>query len=456
MEKLNEHLIVIGGTAAGMSAASRARKMAPALPITVFERTGFVTYGSCGLPYFVGGDINDHNELVTFTPDYLQNNRTIKVKTGCEVIHLDLEKKSVIVCNLETGDADEVFFSHLILATGASPVIPPIKGCDLLNVFTLRTIEDGIKIKEFSKNGIGKKAAIIGGGYIGLEMAEALRKNRLEVSVFEMFPRLLSQLDEEYADIVEAELLKHDVKVYKGTTISEIEGIGAYPKKVRTTDGKAFDADMVLISVGVRPNSELAAKAGLKIGINGGIVVDQFLQTSHPDVWACGDCVQMFDLILKQPTYAPLGTTANKQGKLAGDNVVGGKGVFAGVLGTQATKIFDTYVASTGLSEDKAIKTGLQPITVKIIKNDKASYWPGAKPMRIKLILENSGKLLGAQMIGSEGVAQRINVLVAAITAGMSVYELNELDMVYAPPLAPVYDPILIAASEGIKELAKY
>jgi NADPH-dependent 2,4-dienoyl-CoA reductase/sulfur reductase-like enzyme len=339
---------------------------------------------------------------------------------------------------------------------GASPIVPPIKGVEQQNVFTLRTIEDGLKIKSLLKNSKIRKAAIIGGGYIGLEMAENLKNWGLEVSVFEMLPHILPLFDKEYADKVEDVLIKNGVSVYKNCKINEIIGQNGTVTGHIDDAGNFYANDLILLSAGVRPNSALAREAGIKTGLAGGIQVDEFMQTSHSRVWACGDCVQMYDLISKKPVYMPLGPTANKQGRIAGENALGAKTAFLGVLGTQATKIFDTFVASTGLSEQKAQEFGFDTVAIKITKNDKASYYPGTLPSQFKLVLEKeSGRVLGASILGSENAVLRINVLVAAITAGFSVHQLNNLDLVYAPPVAPVYDPILIAASEGLKSVGQ-
>ncbi|MCR4430477.1 MAG: FAD-dependent oxidoreductase [Tepidanaerobacteraceae bacterium] len=449
------HLAVIGGTAAGLSAASRARKLAPDMTIAVYERTGYVSYGSCGLPYYIGDVIHDHRELIAYMPEFLKKERNIDVKTHHEVVDIDLSKNVLMVRDLEKDALIETGFTDLIMATGASPVIPPLPGIDLENVFALRIVEDGIRIKNRIDGGEIKRAAIIGGGYIGLEMAEALKMRGLEVLLFEAMPKLLPSLDESFSDAVEKELTKNGVSVHKATAVKEI--VGNREGKVcgiKTDNGQVFYADMVLVSVGVAPNSRLAKKAGIEVGYKEGIVVDDHMRTSAPGVWACGDCVQMYNLLTKKPTYIPLGTTANKQGKIAGENAAGGNATFKGVLGTQVIKVFDVFIASTGLTVESAAESGMEAICSRIVKNDRASYYPGNKNTHIHLILEKgTGKILGAQLMGGESVAQRINVFVAAIAAGFTVYRLNELDLAYAPPVAPVYDPILIAASEGIKAL---
>jgi NADPH-dependent 2,4-dienoyl-CoA reductase/sulfur reductase-like enzyme len=455
-EHVSRHLIVIGGTAAGMSAAARARRGDPSLPITVFERTGYITYGSCGLPYYIGDEIKDVRSLIAYTPEYMKKDRNINVNILHEVTEINAQSKYVTVKDLTTGKIFKQSYSHLMVATGAMPIIPPIPGIDNKNVFTLRNIEDGLRIKEYLSSRKVKRAAILGAGFIGLELAEALRNYDIEVLVFEMLPDILPQLDREFVGIIEEELQKNQVRLYKNTKVIGFETLGENGLRIKTEDGGVFDSDMVIASVGVRPNTALAKSAGIETGFKGGIVVDKYMRTSVPDIWAAGDCTETHHLITKRPTYIPLGTTANKQGKIAGENILGGKATFPGVLGTQVTKIFEIYTAATGLNEAGAKDAGIETVSAKIRQSDKASYYPGSKPVHVKIILDKkSGKVLGAQMVGSESVGKRVDVFVTAITAGMTVYQINELDLAYAPPVAPVYDPILIAASAGIKALEK-
>lgn len=458
MKNSTEHLVIIGGNPAGMSAASKARRLESDIPITVFEKTGFVTYGSCGLPYYISDKIKDINELITYTPEYLKKEKNIDVKVFHEVTDIDLKEKKVIVKDLRKGIFFEQQFSNLIIATGASPVIPPLLRNELENVFSLRTVEDGIKIKNVLAENCFKTAAIIGAGYIGLEMAEALKELGINVMVFEMLPRILPQLDEEVVKYAEKELLDNGVEIYKNTKVSKLVGSDKNRVcQIITEDGKILSVDLVIVAVGVRPNSDLARKAGIKIGYKDAIVVDEFQRTNVPNVWACGDCVQTINLISKTPEYIPLGTTANKQGKIAGENVLGGKAKFPGVLGTQIIKIFSTYISTTGLSESKARTLGFNNIgTSTVITNDRASYYPGRRSGFIKVVFDTlSGKILGAQLAGSEAMAKRVNIFATAITAGMTVYDLSSLDFAYAPPVAPVYDPVIVAVSACVKRLAK-
>lgn len=453
---MDKHLVVIGGTAAGMSAAARARRGDPSLSITVFERTGHITYGSCGLPYYIGDVIKDVNKLITYTPEYMKKERNIDVYTLHDVTDINTQEKYVKVKDLKSDDIFKQPYTQLVIATGAIPVVPKILGVEHKNIFTLRNVEDGLRIKELLSSGRVKRAAILGAGFIGLEVSEALRNWGIEVTVFEMLPAILPQIDEEFAILVEDELQKNSVKLYKNTKVVEFQASDENVIKILTEDGRTFESDMVIASVGVKPSTALARNANISIGPLDGIAVDKYMRTSAPYVWAAGDCTETYNLVTRKPAYLPLGTTANKQGKIAGENVVGGSAAFPGILGTQVTKIFDTYVASTGLNEMSAKDAGIAAVSAKIVHTDKASYYPGSKYIHTKIVLDkNTAKIIGAQMTGSEGIGKRIDVFATAITAGMTAYQLNELDLAYAPPVSPVYDPVLIAASAGIKELEK-
>lgn len=444
-------LIVIGGTAAGLSAASKAKRENPALEITVFEKSGYISYGACGLPYFVGGVIEAPDDLVSLTIDEMTKKRGVPTYNHHEVLRIDREKKEVTVKNLKTGETFYAPYDQLVIATGASPIQPKIPGMQAENVYYLRNVEDGIRLKAATAKA-GQRVSIIGGGFIGLEVAEELALSGLHVDVFEMLPRLCPFLPETFSEEVFQALAHHGVSVHLGTGVSGLTLDGDRAVSVSATDGLAYPAELVLCSIGVLPLTELARDCGLTLGLKGGIVVDGEMRTSDPDIFAAGDCVEMVNRITGKPAYIPLGTTANKQGRIAGENVVGGHAHFPGVLGSMVTKVFDLYIACTGLSLDQARKEGFDAAQAVITQRDRASYYPGAKPAKICLIFEKgTGRVLGAQGIGGETIAGRINVFVAAITANMTVFDVNELDLVYAPPVAPVYDPILIAASQAIK-----
>ena len=447
---MGEKVIVIGGTAAGLSAASKAKRVRPDLEIEVYEKTGYISYGACGLPYFVGGMIDDPNELVSLFPEEMVNKRGIPTYTHHEVTAIDRAAKTVSVTDLDTGRQFTRPYDKLVIATGAVPIRPELPGIGLDGVYYLRTVEDGIYLKQAI--GDRKRIAILGGGFIGLEMAEELTQAGVEVHIFEQLPRLLPFLDESFSALTAQTLADHGVQLHTGAEVTAISGENGRVTAVESSQGLRVEVDSVLVSIGVRPASQLARDCGLELGLKGGIVVDEHQRTSDPAIWACGDCVQMKHLITGAPAYVPLGTTANKQGRVAGGSLAGEDASFPGVLGSMVTKVFDLHIAATGLTLDQARAAGYDAAASIIRKRDCASYYPGGSDTRICLILDrDSGRVLGAQSVGGPTVAGRINVFATAITAGMTVAQVNELDLVYAPPVAPVYDPILIAASQAVK-----
>ncbi len=451
---MHEQLIIIGGTAAGLSAASRAKKTRPDLEVKVYEKSGYVSYGSCGLPYFVGGMIESEAELISLTPVELREDRGIATFLHHEVTKINKETHTVDVLNLDTGVSSNVRYDYLVLATGASPVFPDIPNIHARGVFSLRTIEDGVAIRNKVRESASKRAVIVGCGFIGLELAEQLCLSGFKVTLFEALPRILPFLDPSYSAMVMSTLAKNGVEVRTGAALASIETENGEVAGVTASDGSSCRTDLVIVSVGVIPNTQLARSAGIKLGLKGGIVVDEHQKTSDSSIWACGDCVQMYNSISGRETYIPMGTTANKQGRVAGGSIVGDSATFKGVLGSMVTKVFDLYVAATGFTAEQASAAGFEAESVSIVKSDKASYYPGRADNYIRLIFDRcSGRVLGAQALGSESVAGRVNAIAVAISAGMTIEALNEIDFVYAPPVAPVYDPLLIAASQALKKM---
>lgn len=449
---MSEKLIVIGGTAAGLSAASKAKRVKPDMDITVFEKSGYISYGACGLPYFVGDMIAEPDDLVSLTVDQMTGKRGVPTYIHAEATKIDRASKTVTVKYLDTGRECVYPYDKLVIATGARPVRPDIPGVDADGVYYLRTVEDGIRLKEAVKSEGKKKAVIVGGGFIGLEVAEEIALSGIEVHLYEIMPRLLPFLDESFSAEVFDTLEKNGVHVHLGAGVDEILEKNGFVSGIKDSRGKIQDADFVLMCIGVVPNSGLAEAAGLKLGIKGTIAVNDELQTSDTSIYACGDCVQMKNRITGAPVYIPLGTTANKQGRIAGGNIAGDHETFKGVLGSMVTKVFQLYVAATGLSLAQAREAGYEAVSCTVTKGDRASYYPGSRDNKICLVLDrHTGRLLGAQGIGSESIAGRMNVFAAAITCGMTVSQINELDLVYSPSVAPVYDPILIAASQAMK-----
>jgi NADPH-dependent 2,4-dienoyl-CoA reductase/sulfur reductase-like enzyme len=347
----------------------------------------------------------------------------------------------------------EVGYDKLVIATGARAVKPNIKGIDLNGIFTIRFLEDGIAIKNFIRENSPKKALIIGAGYIGMEMAEALVSLGIDVTIVEVMPNILGSMDDEINEVVEAELQKNGVKLLKSTSVVEFVGDG-FVRKAILNNGSSLDVDLVIVGAGIKPNSEIARDAGIEIGRSGAIAVNQRMETNIPGVFAAGDCAEAFHLVLGRPVYIPLGTTANKQGKVAGENAVGGNAIFKGIVGTAVFKVFELEVARTGISEKQAKEEGIDYVSTVIEHSSRAHYYPGGSKIRVKLIAERkTGRLLGAEMVGRDGVAKRIDVFATALHARMSIGEIAGLDLSYAPPFAPVWDPILIAANDIEKKL---
>lgn len=438
--------MVVGGVAAGLSAAARARRLDPTLDVRVFERTGFCAYSACGLPYLVGGVIQDHKALVARTPGDLAK-QGIAVHLRHEVVGVDLLAGRVRVRDLEAGRERDEPFDELLLATGGRAALP-FPGAGLPGVFAVRTVEDGLAIRSWLSVRQPSKAVIVGGGYIGLEMAEALRCLGLEVSLVELLPRVLPLVDGEIAGDVEAALVRHGVDLRCATPVQEIAGNGRVRQVV--AGGEGIDADLVVVGVGVSPENALAAAAGVPLGVRGAVVVDARLRSRVAHVWAAGDCAETRHRLHGAPSYIPLGTTANKQGRVAGANIAGRDESFGGVVGTAAVKVFDLHVARTGLSEAEALSAGIDAVAATIVHRSRAAYYPGWQPIRVKITAERgTGRLLGAQLAGTEGVAKRVDVIAAALHSGAGVDDLARFDLTYAPPFAPVWDPLLMAARQA-------
>jgi NADPH-dependent 2,4-dienoyl-CoA reductase/sulfur reductase-like enzyme len=452
-----ERLTVIGGCAAGMSAASKARRLNPDLEIVVYERTGFVSYGSCGLPYYVSGLIDDHNTLVVRTPAQFAK-RDIQVHLHHEVTEVDTENRRVRVTNLlKNGGATRgryESYDKLLVATGGRPImLPDLSLGDLDGVFVMRAVEDGVATRDFIQRQRPRHAVTIGAGYIGLEMAESFHQLGLETTVIGRPPQVLKRFDADMAQIVQDELESKGIRLSLGDEVKALEG-DAQGRVRRVISSKdTFQADLVLLAMGVQPNAALAKTAGVVLGETGAIATDSQMRTNLPSVFAAGDCAEAYHRITGRGAYIPLGTTANKQGRVAGTNLGGGHAEFEGIVGTAITKVLDVYAALTGLSEKEARELGYAVQSTTIKAGSRAHYYPGGRPMHVKLVVEEgSGRLLGGQIVGDEGAGPRIDVLATALHKGMTVEELSRLDMAYVPPIAPVWDPLLVAANVALKE----
>jgi len=444
-----ERLVVIGGVAAGMSAASQAKRRKPELEVVVFEKGPWVSYGACGMPYNIQDPARKIDDLVVISAERFRTERNIDVRTKSEVTEVDLKARAVRV---ERPDGEsKVEFDHLVIATGCKPTLPGFRGVDLDGVFTLHNLEDADRIKRYLADSTLKKAVVIGGGHIGLEMADVLTARGLAVSVVKRSPALPPGYPEELTTLVRGELERYGVELHTGVKVVGFEGAARVERM--ETDKGALGADIVIVATGVRPEVALAEKAGIKLADSGTIAVDERMATSAGEVFAAGDCAEAYHRLLGKGVFVPRGTTANKQGRVAGANVVGGGERFSGVMGTSITKVFGLEVGHTGLFEDEARAAGHDPAATLIKARTRAHAYPGSKDISVRLVFDKgSGKLLGAQIVGGENVAKRIDIIATAVQAGFSVDDLSRLDLSYAPPFAPVWDPILVAANIARKK----
>lgn len=425
-------LVVIGGVAAGLSAAARARRLDPSLDIVVLEKGETISYSACGLPYYLEGRVRRGEDLVVYTPEYFRQERRIDVRTRAAVASISHPRREVSLAG-----GEKVRYDRLVLATGARPE-RAIAGADLPHVFTLHTLADAENLKAFLANRRPRRAVVIGAGYIGLEAAEALRRNGLAVTVVEASPHVLQRQDPELSQAVVQHLERFHIEVRLGVRVKSVED---YP------------ADVVVLAAGLKPSVELAQEAGVRTGGTGAVAVDDRMQTNQPGVYAAGDCAECTHLVTGRPVWIPLGTTANKMGRVAGANAAGARERFPGVVGTSIVSICGLGVGMTGLSVAEARREGFSPAAARIEAPAKARYFRG-RPTTVELIADRgSGKLLGGVVTGEQGVAGRINVIAAALHTGLRVDELDQMDLAYAPPFAPVWDPLLIAAGELRKVL---
>jgi NADPH-dependent 2,4-dienoyl-CoA reductase/sulfur reductase-like enzyme len=450
-----ERLVVIGGDAAGMSAASQARRRRDAtdLEIVAFERGHFTSYAACGIPYWVGGLVEDAKQLVSRDPETFRSKHQVDVRLRHEVTAIDLERREVVARDLENGGTEvRERFDQLVYAAGAVPVTPDWARTDADGVFGVQTLDDGAALLAWlDADPRPQRAVVIGGGYIGVEMAEAMIQRGLSVSLVERSPEPMSTVDPDMGALVREALCGLGLDVRSGVSVTGLETRDGRVSAVVTEDG-TLPADVVVLGLGVRPNTALAAEAGLPIGPTGGIRVDLRMRVvGVPGVWAAGDCVESVHRVSGQPVYVPLGTHANKQGRVAGINIGGGYATFAGVVGTAVTRVCDLEVGRTGLREAEATAAGFEFVSVRVESTNRAGYYPGARPMTVKLIAERrSGRLLGAQIVGWSEAAKRIDVLAVALWNRMTVDEMAGLDLGYAPPYAPVWDPVLVAARKAV------
>ncbi|MDT5296644.1 MAG: hypothetical protein QOJ76_3524 [Acidobacteriota bacterium] len=449
-----EGLVIIGGVAAGLAAAMEARRSSPDLPVTVLERTGDISYGACGLPYVVSGLIPTPEALVLHTPEYFRERRRIEVRLNCEALEI-LPSKSVLRVRDEEGER-EVGYDALVVATGAAAVCPPIPGHKLEGVFVLRHMRDARRLLRFLEEERARTAVVVGAGYIGLEMAEAFTARGLRTTLLEASDKVMGALGGRAGDTVAEELRACGVEVLFGERVVGFEGASGRVTRVLTASGRVVEAEVVSIGVGVRPEVTLARDAGIEIGESGAVVTDERQRTSAPGVYAAGDCCEVLHRVSGRRVWHPLGQPAVRQGWVAGANAALGdapvEARYAGVVGTSAVKVFRLEAARTGLSLEEAVSVGFDAAESEGEASSRAGYYPGGSKIYTRLVTDRTGRLLGAQMVGREGVAHRIDVYAAALHAGLKADDVARLDLAYAPPFAPTIDPIIRAAHEASKK----
>ena len=442
---MSKKIIIVGGVAGGATAAARIRRLDEQAEIIVFERSGFVSYANCGLPYYIGGVIQDKEELTLQTPENFRERFRIDVRVRHEVTAIHPDNKTVSVKNLKTGEEFEENYDKLLLSPGARPVQPNLPGVGIDNLFTLRTVEDTLRIREFVLKEKPKSAVLAGGGYIGLEVAENLRELGMDVTIVQRPNQVLNPLDYEMATFVHAKMREKGIHLMLGHSVEGFEQKDG-KTMVILKDGEPLKTDMVILAIGVAPDTHLAKEAGLTLGIKNSIVVNERMETSVPDIYAVGDAVEVHHRITGQKALISLAGPANKQGRIAADNICGGNSSYKGSQGSSVIKIFDMTVATTGLNEQAAKQAGIDCDKVYLSPASHASYYPGGTMMTMKVLFEKETyRLLGAQIIGYDGVDKRIDVLATAMAAGMSALELQDLDLAYAPPYSSAKDPVNMA-----------
>ncbi|KAH6695895.1 FAD-dependent pyridine nucleotide-disulfide oxidoreductase [Leptodontidium sp. MPI-SDFR-AT-0119] len=439
-------IVIVGGVAGGMSAATRARRLDEHCSITVFERGPYISYANCGIPYALGGVIKSDSSLVLQTPQALKERFNIDVRANTKVLSINRTDRTVEVQPVGSESVETISYDKLILAMGAEPFRPPIDGIELPNIFMLQTIPDLQKIRDFQSQHNCKHVAIIGGGFIGLEVADSLRELGLEVSIIEYAPHVFPPLDADMAEPLHTEIKRNDVKLFLNARIQSIEA----PKDgvsscIKLADRQSVLSDLVLVMVGIRARTKIAEEAGLKVGKTG-LSVNNYLQTSDHNIYAVGDMIETENRIAGHPLQLALAGPANRQGRLAADNIFGRKIAYRGNVGTSACKVFNLTVASVGLSVRALQQMGFDPLWITVHPPDHAGYYPGSHAMTLKLAFEKkTGRILGAQAIGISGVDKRIDVLATAMQAGMTVFDLEHLELAYAPPYGSAKDPVNMA-----------
>lgn len=438
-------VIIVGGVAGGASTAARLRRLDEHAEVTIYERSGYISYANCGLPYYIGEVIRDQKDLTLQTPESFYSRFRVEAKVNHEVTGIDPSAKSVTVRNLNTGEEFQDYYDKLVLSPGAKAIRPGIPGIDAKNIFTLRTVEDTFRIHEYIKSTGADSAIVVGGGFVGLEAAENLKHLGLDVTIVEAAPQVLSILDSDMVPQVHGLLRESGIRLLLGSGIAAFEKDGDKTVSILAS-GEKIPADLVLLAIGVVPDTSLADKAGLKTGIKGSLVVNDKMETSVPNIYAVGDAVEVTHYVTKDKALVSLAGPANKQGRIVADNIAGGDSRYKGTQGSSVLKLFDMTAAATGINERQAKAAGIDFEKVILSPSSHASYYPGGKVMTMKVLFEKqTNKILGAQIIGFDGVDKRIDVIATAIRAGMKATELAELELSYAPPYSSAKDPVNMA-----------
>lgn len=447
-------VVIVGGVAGGATAAARIRRLDENAKITVFEKSGYISYANCGLPYYIGGEISDREELTLQTPESFNARFRVDVKVRHKVVAINPDRKTVTVRNLSGGEVFEEKYDKLVLSMGAKPIRPNLPGIDDERIFTVRNVEDTFRIKDYIDATKPERAVVIGGGFIGIEMAENLRRLGTEVTLVEAAPQLMAPFDGDMAAFIHAEVRAAGVNLVLGGMVDGVESNGK-SLGVRLKDGDIIYCDMAVFAIGVAPDTALAKDAGFELGIKGSIVVNERMETSVPDVYAVGDAVQIKNYVTGKPALISLAGPANKQARIAADNICGKDSRYNGAQGSSVIKVFRLTAAATGINERTAKSEGIDADKVILSPMNHAGYYPGGKIMTMKVVFEKGTyRLLGAQIVGFDGVDKRIDVLATAIRAGMKVTDLTELDLAYAPPYSSAKDPVNMAGfmAENIRD----
>lgn len=447
-------VVIVGGVAGGATAAARIRRLDENAEIKIFEKSGYISYANCGLPYYIGGEISDREELTLQTPESFNARFRVDVKVRHEVVAINPDRKTVTVRNLSGGEVFEEKYDKLVLSMGAKPIRPNLPGIDDERIFTVRNVEDTFRIKDYIDATKPERAVVIGGGFIGIEMAENLRRLGTEVTLVEAAPQLMAPFDGDMAAFIHAEVRAAGVKLVLGGMVDGFESNGK-SLGVRLKDGVTISCDMAVLAIGVAPDTALAKDAGFELGIKGSIVVNERMETSVPDVYAVGDAVQIKNFVTGKPALISLAGPANKQARIAADNICGKDSRYNGAQGSSVIKVFRLTAAATGINERTAKSEGIDADKVILSPMNHAGYYPDGKIMTMKVVFEKGTyRLLGAQIVGFDGVDKRIDVLATAIRAGMKVTDLTELDLAYAPPYSSAKDPVNMAGfmAENIRD----